>query len=731
MALATLLPVRTTLGAVPNLPGKFTQIDMECGGYYPAIIQHWSGRLIGPTDGGGIYLSDNHGDSWKFLCGDMTTAAALCPQGIAVPQTSASSSSLILTACGFAEAPTDAGRGIWKTTNGGASWKQTLTGVNFSGGDQERTGGECIIFHPTNDAEAWAGTRARGLFKSVDAGSTWTRVSRFATNIITSVFIHPSYPDQIFVAGDGGLWASVDHGENWTHLKSFPLLQRVTRGADGTVYYGGVNHSMQVTQKITSSNWTDPSSYVYTDLHPAYERGISDNGNAITCLTVLRDGRLVAGDYDGSTRISSDEGGSFTTLPCTYVVGSVVPKWTSAATFAWRANSLIQDVNASGTWYGSSGYGAFRSDDGGKSWQYICSGIGEVVTYRVGFHPNDPNRIYIPSGDHAGAIVTDGGLSGNVASMATPFFLWPSDIVMNSHRAMACYTNGVNRVIFPGGCSLNNTTRLYESTNDGASWFHLAAVGLPTNISGVEIVDNIDSLDNPDDFLVLVGGSPAKGVGGVDRTTDAGLSFTQCNWHPTNHSLVIGVAQFWNVTLDRDATNVNVRYMYSHMAYPAPGFDNGGGFYISYDRGENWRNITPGTQGAVVPGDWSDWHGWILADKRQSGYVWMMVTDNKAGLLLSTNYGTNWSIVPGFSSVTAMDALNGNIVVYGKMTNDPWYGIYYSSNNGSSWKEITAPGYRFGNTSALSLDPYRPGRIFISTGERSVCIFTPRSSAPK
>jgi len=722
MALA-LAPLWMTLNAAAQLTGGFSQINMQDGGYVPVIIQHWSGRLIARTDGGGIYSSDNHGASWTFLGGNMVTQGGLIVQGVAVPQTTASSSNLILQACGVDYLPTDPERGIWKTTNGGLSWTQTLTNVNFSGNDGERVGGECLIFNPTNDLEAWAGSRAQGLYESTNAGDSWNLItSGLETNIIATVYIPPSRPNQIFVGGDGGLWVSNNHGATWTQLDSLQLILRVTSGPDGTIYYGGINNGVQVIQKITSTNWTNTADYVVTDLHSAYTSGIGDDGNEIVCVTVLRNGDLVVGDFDEHTRISANEGGSFTTLPNAYVPGSVVPEWTVTNAVEWRPNSLTQDVTSSNTWYGGGGYGPMRTDDGGQTWQYIVNGIGEVVTYRINFHPTDPNRIYISCADHGGAIVTDGGISGNVASMATPFF--PSDIVMYAHRAMACYTNGMNRVIFPGGCELDGTIRLYASTNDGTGWYHLAGAGLPTNTPGEEIIDNIDSLDNPNDFLVVVGGNLGVGAGGVYRTTDGGNTFTQCNWFPSvSTSLYLGDEQYWNVSVDRDATNANIRYLYSRVNYPGTG--SGGGFFISNDRGADWTLLTPGTLGAVVLNDWSDWNGQIVADHVISGTVWMMITGGANGLLRSTNYGSTWSIVPGFTNVTAMDALNGNVVAYGEMTNDSWEKIYYSSNSGSSWTEITQPGYRFGNTIALALDPHRPGRVFIGTAERSVGIFTP------
>ena len=83
-----------------TIPGGFTQINRQDGGYLPAIIQHASGRLYGRTDGGGVYSSDNRGDAWTYLSGELKTPAALMTQGIAVPQSAGSSSNLVLQAVG-------------------------------------------------------------------------------------------------------------------------------------------------------------------------------------------------------------------------------------------------------------------------------------------------------------------------------------------------------------------------------------------------------------------------------------------------------------------------------------------------------------------------------------------------------------------------------------------------------------------------------------------------------
>jgi hypothetical protein len=267
----------------------------------------------------------------------------------------------------------------------------------------------------------------------------------------------------------------------------------------------------------------------------------------------------------------------------------------------------VQDVNDTNIWYGGAGYGPICTTNSGTNWQYIVNGIAEVDTFKIGFHPTDSNRIYIPCGDLGLAIVTDGGLSGNTLTMAHLFF--PNDIVQYSHRALACFTNGCNRVIFPGGC-LNTQARIYANTND-TNWYYPPCVGLPTNVNGAEIVDAIDSLDNPDDFLVVCGGTSGVNLGGIYRTTNAGASFTQCNWYPSP-SQNLGTSAYWFVFLDRDATNVNVRYLFADAQYPSipPATNSGGGFFVSTNRGVTWTQTT-GATGGVIPNNWSDWGGYL------------------------------------------------------------------------------------------------------------------------
>ena len=159
MKLLLLFVFAGTALSAATIPGSFQQIPCDGGGWFEQIVPHSTGRLYGRTDVGGLYRSDDHGDSWQFLSGDFTNYASYFVQGVAVASGNAN---VVYQATGTSYASTEPGRGVWKSADGGATWSQVLAGVNFSGNDAPRWGGECLAIQPGNDAEIWAGSREIG-----------------------------------------------------------------------------------------------------------------------------------------------------------------------------------------------------------------------------------------------------------------------------------------------------------------------------------------------------------------------------------------------------------------------------------------------------------------------------------------------------------------------------------------------------------------------------------------
>jgi photosystem II stability/assembly factor-like uncharacterized protein len=178
--------------------------------------------------GEGIYKSTDAGRTWRKMGLDKTGRLARIVIDPANPN--------IVLACalGHAYGPQQE-RGVFRTTDGGATWTRTL----FT---DENAGCSELVMNPQNPQVLYAGmwtleihTWGRnsggpgsGLFKSTDGGATWTRLrgNGLPTQDVgkVEVAIAPSMPNRVYVlmetgnedTEDGQLWRSENGGESWT-----------------------------------------------------------------------------------------------------------------------------------------------------------------------------------------------------------------------------------------------------------------------------------------------------------------------------------------------------------------------------------------------------------------------------------------------------------------------------------------------------------------------------------
>lgn len=116
--------------------------------------------------------------------------------------------------------------GIIKTENG-ADFQSVSNGLVFGGGDSAYC---AIVYAPGNPNIVYAGSgyeddrNAKGIFKSVDGGKSWERISN-GLNInpatgqphyVKSIAVHPTNPDIALAATGGGLFKTTDGGKNWS-----------------------------------------------------------------------------------------------------------------------------------------------------------------------------------------------------------------------------------------------------------------------------------------------------------------------------------------------------------------------------------------------------------------------------------------------------------------------------------------------------------------------------------
>ena len=118
--------------------------------------------------------------------------------------------------------------GVWKTKNAGTTWKSIF--------DSEKSYSiGCITLDPNDSDVIWVGTGENvggrhvaygdGIYKSSDGGNTWKNMGLKESEHISKIIVHPDDSNVILVAAQGPLWSkggerglykSVDGGSTWT-----------------------------------------------------------------------------------------------------------------------------------------------------------------------------------------------------------------------------------------------------------------------------------------------------------------------------------------------------------------------------------------------------------------------------------------------------------------------------------------------------------------------------------
>src|SRR5215470_7104696 len=117
--------------------------------------------------------------------------------------------------------------GLWKTTNAGTTWTNVTDSIGA-----EAMGAVAVA--PANPAVVWIGEgdqanarssiSGKGVFKSTDAGATWQFMGLPDSHHIARIVIHPTNPDIVYVAAIGhlfskneerGVFKTIDGGKSW------------------------------------------------------------------------------------------------------------------------------------------------------------------------------------------------------------------------------------------------------------------------------------------------------------------------------------------------------------------------------------------------------------------------------------------------------------------------------------------------------------------------------------
>ena len=124
------------------------------------------------------------------------------------------------------------GGGVYKTTDDGITWKNISDGFFETGtvgsiAVSESNPNIVIVGMGEHAARGVMTSMGDGVYKSTDAGKTWTHIGLDYTRHISDVIIHPTNPDIVFVAAQGaqyadsterGIYRSMDGGTTWARV---------------------------------------------------------------------------------------------------------------------------------------------------------------------------------------------------------------------------------------------------------------------------------------------------------------------------------------------------------------------------------------------------------------------------------------------------------------------------------------------------------------------------------
>jgi photosystem II stability/assembly factor-like uncharacterized protein len=277
-----------------------------------------------------------------------------------------------------------AGGGVWKSSDGGITWKAVTDEQPISsvGSLAVAPSDPNVIYVGAGEANIRGNVQpGNGIFKSTDAGKTWSHVWKHEGQIGTLI-VHPTNADVAYAAVLGhafgpnderGVYRTTDGGKNWQRV----LFKDRDTGASDVAFdpsnprvlFAGLWQTRRLPWELTSGG---PGSGLYVS---------RDGGDTWT--------QFVAPPKDDSPDFGKDA-----PKGKKYAAGLPEGIWGKVCLAVGRNGKRVYAMIE------AEKGGLFRSDDGGDTWTLINAGRGlrQRAWYfsTVTVHPTDPDVIYCP-----------------------------------------------------------------------------------------------------------------------------------------------------------------------------------------------------------------------------------------------------------------------------------------------------------------------------------------------
>ncbi|MDG1571410.1 glycosyl hydrolase [Robiginitalea sp. M366] len=518
-------------------------------------------------------------------------------------------------------------RGIYKSTDGGQSWRK----VHFV---NDMAGAVDLTFDPTNPrilyASTWrvqrtpyslsSGGDGSALWKSTDSGETWTEISKNegfpeGTLGIIGVTVSPANPQRVWAIVEnkdkGGLYRSEDGGKTWAQVNSERKLRQrawyYTR-----VYADTHDEDVVYVLNVQYHKSTDGGSSFSTFNAP--------HGDHHDLWIAPEDPqRMIMGD-DGGAQISYDGGTTWSTYynqPTAQFY-----RVTTDNAFPYRIYAAQQDNSTVRIRHRSDG-GAIDENDweptaGGESAHIAVDPENDDIVYG-GSYGGYLTRVNHDTGTERGINVWPDNPMGYGAEGMKYRFQWNFPIIFSKHDPKKLYTF---------------SNHVHMSTNEGQSWELLSP----------------DLTRNDPEKLVSSGGPITQDNTGVEYY----CTIFAANESPLKEGLL------W------------------------VGSDDGL-IHVSRNGGDTWENVTPANMpewnmiNSIEPSAFDEGTCYVAATRYKLG-------DFQPYLYKTTDYGKTWQQITNgidsehFTRVVREDPKRKGLLYAGTET-----GMYISFDDGASW----------------------------------------------
>lgn len=599
--------------------GAVTVAESDPNIVYVGMGEH-AVRGVMTHHGDGIYKSTDAGKTWTHL----GLAATLHIARIIVHPKDAN---VVYVAAQGALYGPSAERGLYKSIDGGATWKKVLytdenTGCNELSIDanNSRIMYAAMWEHGRKPWQIKSGGPGSGLYKSVDGGEHWEKMENGLPKDMgkMSIAVCPSNSEKVYALIEsnwekeaGGLYMSTNAGKDWSQVsKDHRLIQRawyyielfVDPQDEDDIY---VLSASEMKSTDGGSTWTDVS-----DTHGDYHN---------LWINPHNPANMIIAD-DGGAAITFNKGKSWTsqTLPTGQFYRINVDNAFPYNIYAGQQdNSSVKIASRN-----ISDSGITRSD-------WTSSAGGESAF--LAFNPDDPR--YVMGGSYQGTIeVIDTKAKANINVMAAPIQYLGRDAKDMKYR-------------------FNWNAPIICSPNDPNVFYHGAQKLLRTRDLGLTWEEASPDLTRNE--------KEKQGRPGIPYTNEA-----------------VGAENYGTISyIIESPLEKGVIYT---------GSDDGL-VHITTDDGKNWKNITPkGLSECLINA--------IEVSPFDKGTAYIATTrykfnDHTPGLYKTTDYGKTWTkIDKGIAANAFTRVIREDNKVKGLLFAGTELGLYISINGGADWQ---------------------------------------------